>query len=80
MKLTELVTPENKPNPAVEAKKRQLEQLKKQRDQAKKQLVAFKQNDETKQNPALENRIKQIEDRIYKLKSTMIDALDVQEK
>ena len=80
MKLIEIATQPVKPNPAVEAKKRQLEQLKKQHEQAKNQLAAFRQNDESKENPALESRIKQIEDRIHKLKQNLIDYLDLPTK
>ena len=76
MRLSEILQ-DNKPDPAVEAKKRQLQMLKRQLEAANKQMETFKKTG--KENPSLEKRIEVLKDKIHKLKETMVDALDVQD-
>lgn len=75
MKLSEIIDQEQKPDPAVEAKKRQLKTLGMQLEASAKQLANFKKSN--KENPALEKRVEDLKERIRKIKETIVDELEL---
>ena len=81
MKLYELLNQETnqpeKPDPALEAKKRQLVSLKRQLEAANRQMENFSKNG--KENPSLQKRIDGIKDKMRRIKETMIDELEVKD-